>query len=306
VNVSRGLASPITLEPDHNDLLAARDSGCLELHAATGQEVLDLVLLAYRTAEHADVRLPVIVNLDGFYLSFTREPVELPEPEAVRAFLPPFEAGPLHFRGGDPSAQGVAVLGGSPYSYFRYESHLASQAGLGAFEAAAADFAGRFGRRYAPVEAYRCEDAEFAFVMMGAFATKAKAAVDGMRAEGWRIGLVRPVLLRPWPAQALAAALRGLRGVAVVDQNLAPGRGGVLHGEVLATLYRAHEPGPVVAGFVGGLGGRDIALPEFAEMARTLRTAAEQGADPAPRLLYTAEELRQTRALQAVALGRGA
>ncbi|HKI99283.1 MAG TPA: pyruvate synthase [bacterium] len=305
VNVSRGLASPITLEPDHNDVLAARDSGFLQLHAATCQEVLDLVLLAFRMGEDATVRLPVIVNLDGFYLSFTREPVQVPDMEAARAFLPPYDARALHFRAGEPSAQGVAVLGGAPYSYFRYETHLAARAGLAAFAAGARDFAQRFGRVYRPVETYRCEDAEFAFVMMGAFATKAKSAVDGLRAEGWRIGLVRPVMLRPWPDEELAQALRGLRGVVVVDQNLAPGHGGVLHGDVLATLYQAGVPGPVVAAFVGGLGGRDIALEEFAEMARVVRTAADAGKSPPARMLYTAEELRQTRALQAVALGGG-
>src|SRR5210317_1966462 len=90
-NVSRGLASPITLEPDHNDIMAARDSGFLQIHCSSCQEVLDSVLIAYRLAEHPRVRLPVIVNLDGFYLSFTREPVEIPDPESVSQFLPSFD-----------------------------------------------------------------------------------------------------------------------------------------------------------------------------------------------------------------------
>jgi pyruvate ferredoxin oxidoreductase alpha subunit len=83
VNVSRALAAPITLEPDHNDVLAARDSGFLQIHAETCQEVLDSILMAYRIAEDERVMLPVIVNLDGFYLSFTREPVITPNPEHV-------------------------------------------------------------------------------------------------------------------------------------------------------------------------------------------------------------------------------
>ena len=93
VNVSRGLAAPITLEPDHNDIMAARDSGFLQIHCATCQEVLDATLIAFRLAEDRRVRLPVIVNLDGFYLSFTREAVEIPETGAVDAFLPPFDPG---------------------------------------------------------------------------------------------------------------------------------------------------------------------------------------------------------------------
>ena len=85
-NVSRALASPVTLEPDHNDILAARDCGFLQIHCATCQEVLDASLIAYRLAEDARVRLPVIVNLDGFYLSFTREPVDIPSSGDVDFF----------------------------------------------------------------------------------------------------------------------------------------------------------------------------------------------------------------------------
>jgi pyruvate ferredoxin oxidoreductase alpha subunit len=91
INVSRGLASPLTLEPDHNDILAARDCGFLQIHCATCQEVLDSTLIAYRLAEDKRVRLPVIVNLDGFYLSFTREPVQLPDTKSVDSFLPAFD-----------------------------------------------------------------------------------------------------------------------------------------------------------------------------------------------------------------------
>src|SRR5210317_25740 len=123
-NVSRGLASPITLEPDHNDIMAARDSGFLQIHCATCQEVLDSVLLAYRVGEDARVRLPVIVNLDGFYLSFTREPVILPGASQVAKFLPDMDPGDFAFRAGKPVSAAVAVLGGGPDSYFRYETHL--------------------------------------------------------------------------------------------------------------------------------------------------------------------------------------
>jgi pyruvate ferredoxin oxidoreductase alpha subunit len=147
VNVSRGLSAPITLEPDHNDILAARDSGCLQLHCATCQEVLDATLIAYRLAEDPRVRLPVIVNLDGFYLSFTREPVELPDNDAAARSLPPFDTGNAMFRAGKPVSEAVAVLGGAPYSYFRYEIHLAAQAAATVFAETAREFETIFGRR---------------------------------------------------------------------------------------------------------------------------------------------------------------
>jgi pyruvate ferredoxin oxidoreductase alpha subunit len=300
VNVSRGLSAPITLEPDHNDILAARDSGFLQIHAATCQEVLDSVVLAYRLAEDRRVRLPVIVNLDGFYLSFTREPVAIPGADAVRRFVGPFDPENIRFRASQPVSQAVAVLGGSPYSYFRYEMHLAALNGLKVYDEIAGEFARDFGRRYDAVEAYRADDAEFVFVMLGSFATKAVEAVDRLRDAGRRLGLVRPRLLRPFPEARLRELLLKKKGAAVIDQNISMGKGGVLFAEVASALY-GQKDAPTLTSFIGGLGGRDISLEEFYEMAAVTRLAAQTGQTPPPRLLYTEEELREMRKLQAVA-----
>jgi pyruvate ferredoxin oxidoreductase alpha subunit len=300
VNVSRGLSAPITLEPDHNDIMAARDSGFLQLHCATCQEVLDSVLLAYRLAEHSQVRLPVVVNLDGFYLSFTREPVELPSLEAARAFVGPFDPGPIRFRASQPLSQAVAVLGGSAYSYFRYEMHLAALRGLAVYEEIAQEFAQNFGRDYQPVEAYHTQDAEVVLVMLGSFATKAQDAVDRLREAGFRVGLARPRLMRPFPEASLRELLCGKKGVAVIDQNLSMGKGGVLYTELASALYGQKEA-PVLTSFIGGLGGRDLTLEEFFEIVALTREAAATGQPPPPRLLYTEEELREVRKLQAIA-----
>jgi pyruvate ferredoxin oxidoreductase alpha subunit len=301
VNVSRALAAPVTLEPDHNDVLATRDAGFLQLHCASVQEVLDGVLLAYRLAEDPRVRLPAIVNLDGFYLSFTREPAEIPDADAAMAFVGAFDPQGVAFRASQPLSQAVAVLGGSPYSYFRYEMHLASQNALAVYEEIAAEFEDRFGRAVPAVDCYRSEEAEIVFVMLGSFATKAMAAVDEMRARGQKVGLVRPRLLRPFPAEALRSALDGKRAVAVVDQNLSIGHGGILHSELTTALYGHAGAPPVLASFIGGLGGRDIRAEEFFEMADVARRAADEGRAPEPRLLYTAEELRELRKLQGIA-----
>lgn len=301
VNVSRGLSSPITLEPDHNDVLAMRDSGFLQLHCSTCQEVLDHMLLAYRLTEHEKVRLPVIVNLDGFYLSFTREPVEIPKQDLVDRFLPSFDAENIRFRAGEPLSEGVAVLGGPAYSYFRYETHLASLQGMAVYEDLALEFQEIFGRKYGAIEEYHSEDAEIVFVMMGSFATKAKEAVDRLREVGEKVGLVRPRLFRPFPVEALYKALVGKKGVAVVDQNLSVGKGGVLHTELASALYDRPEAPPILASFIGGLGGRDIAPEEFYEMAAVVRRCMETGEAPSPRLLYTEKELREVRKLQTMA-----
>jgi pyruvate ferredoxin oxidoreductase alpha subunit len=291
----------VTLEPDHNDVLAARDSGFLQLHCATCQEVLDSTLIAYRLGEDHRVRLPVIVNMDGFYLSFTREPVEIPAPEQASRFLPAFDPETTRFRAGDPVSQAVVVLGGSPYSYFRYEQHLAALRALEVYEEIAGEFAQQFGRHYAALETYRCDDAEFVFCMIGSFATKAKEAVDRLRESGQRVGLVRPRLLRPFPAEQLRRAMAGKKGVAVIDQNISLGKGGVLHAELASALYGQPDAPPVLASFIGGLGGRDIGAEEFYEMIAVTRAAHEQGQTPEPRLLYTADELREMRKLQAIA-----
>lgn len=300
VNVSRALASPITLEPDHTDVLAARDSGFIQIHCATCQEVVDGVLMGYRLGEDARVRLPVLVNQDGFHLSFTREPIELPDAEAAKRFLPPFEPHQGSFSASRPISQVVAVLGGSPYSYFRYQVHLAQRAALKVFDEIAADFEQAFGRRYRAVDAYRTEDADVVFFMIGAFVAKAKYAVDRMRAGGVRVGVVRPRLLRPYPDAALRELLRGKRAVAVVDQNLSMGKGGVLYTELAGALM-GHADMPLLVSFIGGLGGRDIGDDEFVAMAHAARAAADTGSVPEPRLLYTAAELRELRKLQAIA-----
>jgi pyruvate ferredoxin oxidoreductase alpha subunit len=301
INVSRGLSAPITLEPDHNDILAARDSGFLQIHCATCQEVLDSTLIAFRLGEDERVRLPVIVNLDGFYLSFTREPVELPDEESAQAFAGPYDPENMQFRASAPVSEAVAVLGSTPYSYFRYETHLAAQNGLEVYDELAQEFAERFGRRHDAIEAYQTDDAEYVFVMMGSFATKAKEAVDRLRDAGQAIGLLRPRLLRPLPASHFQSLLAGKKGVAVIDQNLSMGMGGVLQAELASALYGQPDAPAIMVSFIAGLGGRDITTEEFFEMIAVTRQAVKDGRAPPPRLLYTETELREVKKLQAVA-----
>jgi len=301
VNVSRGIGAPITLESDHTDIMSVRDTGFLQLHCSTCQEVLDGVLLAYRIAEDERVRLPVIVNLDGFYLSFTRETVELPDAEIAARFVGAYDAENLRFRASQPLSQAVAVLGGSQYSYFRYEMHLAAMQATEVYREAAAEFASAVGREYHVVENYRSDDAELVFVMLGSFATKARDAVDRLRERGAKVGLVRPRLFRPFPADDLRRALAGKRAAIVIDQNLSMGKGGVMHAELASVLHGEPDSPPILASFIGGLGGRDISPEEFYEMVDVAERAIASGETPPPRLLFTDNELREIRKLQAIA-----
>ena len=291
VNVSRGVAAPITLEPDHDDVLAARDTGCLQIHTETCQEVLDAILMAYRLAEHADVHLPAIVNLDGFTLSFTREPVDLPTPDAVRAFLPPYEPGALRLSASHASAQGVAVLGGSAYAFFRYQMHRAAERALALHATVADEFAAAFGRRYGVVEAHALDDAEHVLVMSNSSSTIGKAEVDRLRAAGERVGLLRLRLVRPFPHAEIARLLRGRRAVAVIDQNLSIGKGGILFAEVASAL--AGPGAPALVSVVGGLGGRRFHSEEFDRIVAALHAAEGTGGSAEPILLYTEPEYRR-------------
>ena len=301
INVSRGLSSPITLESDHSDIMAARDSGFLQIHCATCQEITDSVLMAYRLAEHKDIRVPAIVNLDGFYLSFTREPVDLPDADKAAAFVGEFDPENLQFKGSAPLSQAMAVLGGGPYSYFRYEAHLATQRALDVYDDIADEFADTFGRHYDIIENYQMDDAEYVFVMIGSFSTKGKDAVDSLRTAGWKVGLVRMRLFRPFPREKVRQILKGRRGVAVIDQNISMGMGGVLHSEFASALYGMNDAPAILASFIGGLGGRDISQQEFFEMVHELKACSDKGESPPPRLLYTQDELTEMRKLQAIA-----
>jgi len=299
VNVSRALSSPITLGPDHNDVLAARDTGLIQLHAETCQEVLDNVLIGFRIAEDARVSLPVLVNLDGFQLSFTREPVEIPDAEAVDRFLPPFTPHHPGFRASRPVAHGVAVLDPASYSFFRYQLHLANEQALEVHEAAAGEFFREFGRQYGTVDAYRLDDAEFVLVMMGSSATLGKAAVNRWRDAGKRVGLLRLRMIRPWPARDIAHWLGGRRAVAVLDQNLSPGSGGILFGEIATTLARASNVLPALHSFVGGLGGKEMSPTEFDAILSALESPVPRATQPTELLLTAAEYQRVRQALDA-------
>lgn len=294
VNVSRALAHPITLEPDHNDVLAARDSGFLQFHCETSQEVLDSILIAYRLAEHEKVLLPAIVNLDGFYLSFTREAVELPDRGEVELFLPSFTAAYPVLSKQRPAALGAAVLDASLYTYFKHQMHNAADNALALYPAIAAEFAARFGRRHDMVEEFMLDDADYVFVMTNSFASMGKAEIQRLRQAGHKVGLARLRMIRPFPHGELQRLLAGRKGVAVIDQNLSVGKGGILFSEIASALYGLKDRPAALLSFIGGLGGRRFRAGEFDTMLAMLTDANLTPAEMAqPHLLFTGAECRE-------------
>jgi len=303
VNVSRALAAPITLAPDHNDVLAARDSGSVQLHAENAQEVVDLGLLAYRIAEDRRVRLPAIVNLDGFFLSFTREKVDIPEQAKVDEFLPEYKVADP-FSATRPVSKGSSVMEGFAYSYFHYHIHEAAQRAREVLREASQDYESLFGRRYGPVEAFMLDDAEYVLVISNSFATLGKQAVVSLRKDGVPAGLLKLRMLRPFPVQEVASTLRGRKVVAVFDQNLSPGSGGILYPEVTSALYHLRDRPKSVLPVVGGLGGKDITKHEMMAVFERMRALGRNGETaPAPMYLMRDDEMARVNRMLSVARG---
>jgi len=289
VNVSRAVAAPITLEPDHNDVLAARDSGFIQLHAEKCQEVLDLILIAYRVAEDHRVMLPVIVNMDGFYLSFTREPVYIPSKTDVEEFLPPYNP-PHPFRAGRPVVKGAAVLGGHIYAYFKHNIHESLLRAGDVFKEAAAGFREVTGRFHSPVEGFLLDDAEYVLVVTNSFTSIARKAVVRLREKGVPAGLVKLVMLRPFPSSDIMEKLRGRKAVAVFDQNISPGLGGVIYNEVAAALYHVKNRPETLLSAIGGVGGKYTTVEEFEHVFHMLMHP-EKTQPGKPVFLFRADEL---------------
>lgn len=301
INVSRAISAPITLEPDHNDILSARDTGIIQIHAETCQEVMDTILMAYRIAEDERVLLPVLINMDGFYLSFTREPVLIPDKSEVKAFLPEYTPKHAFLRASEPMAQGVAVLGGSAYSYFKYQQHLASLNVLDVYNEVADEFEGVFGRSYSAIESFMMEDAEYVLIMSNSFTVKGKAAVKEFRVNGIKAGLLRLRLIRPFPDAELKRLLSNKKAAAVIDQNISPGSGGILYKDVSAALYHETHRPEVLLSFIGGLGGKDISPVEFKHIIDMMKKSLDTGVIPETEILYTENDMQQMNKLLKIA-----
>jgi len=264
VNVNRTLASPWGFWADQTDSLAQRDTGWIQLYCESPQEALDTVLQAYRVAE--SVLLPAMVVTEALYVSHALEPVAVPEPEVAAGFLPPF-APALRL---DPT-QPRGIGGTATPAQWR-ANRLAMQAAMDRALDAVAE-AGRLygeltGRGYGAVESYRMDDARLALVAAGGVAGTAREAVDRLRREGVRAGLVKLRLFRPFPAAEILALLSSVERVAVIDRNCSIGSGGIFAQEVRAALHAHGAGGIPVLAYIAGLGGVNVSADRVAEIAR--------------------------------------
>ena len=251
---NRALSGPINIHCDHSDSMLIRDSGIVQLFAENAQEAYDLMVMAPRLAEHPDVLLPVAVCLDGFTITHGAEPVCLLDDDVARAFVGEYRIPHAILDVARPSTQGPFAMPDYYYELRRQQAE-ALTAALDVFEALTDDYVEISGRRYGVLEAYMLDDADRAIVAMGSTAGTVKDTVDGLRAEGERVGLLKLTSFRPLPVQELTVALRDVRHITVLDRSDSPGGVAPLAAELAATLYGS---GIELEHHVYGLGGRDF------------------------------------------------
>jgi pyruvate ferredoxin oxidoreductase alpha subunit len=250
---NRAIGAPINIWNDHSDALSQRDSGWIQLFAETNQEAADLHIQAFRLAEA--LSLPVMVCMDGFILTHAYERVDLPSQAQVDAFLPPYEPRQV-LDPADPVTIG-AMVGPEAFTEVRYLAHYRQEEALELIPDIAAEFAVAFGRESGGlVRPYRLEDAETVVIAMGSVLGTIKDVIDEMRDAGVKIGALGIVSYRPFPAEAIRAALRNAKRWVVVEKALAVGLGGVVSADVRMALDpKLQQTGTSV---IAGLGGRAI------------------------------------------------
>jgi len=266
---NRALGAPLNIWNDQQDSISLRDSGWMQFYAEDNQEATDLHFITYKVAEDHNVLLPAMVCFDGFILTHTYEPVDIPTQEEIDAFLPPFK--PYNtLDAKKPMSLGMYATP-DYYMEFRYEIDEAMKRAKQAYVQVGKEFAEQFGRDYSGlVEGYRLEDADTAFVAMGSLCGTVKDAIDEMRADGMKVGLLKIRSFRPFPSAEIRKALSGVSRVAVLDKNVSLGQKGAVALEVKDAIYGS---GIDVLDYIIALGGRDVRKSDI----RVIAGLAEKG-----------------------------
>ncbi len=279
--VNRTLSGPININCDHSDGMGARDTGWIQIYAENNQEAYDNFVQAYPIAEDARVHLPIMICQDGFITSHAVENIELLEDDEVKAFVGEYHPEEFLLNPGKPIAVG-------PYSVSNYameakkNQELALERAKEVILEVAQKYGELSGRKYGLFEEYRTEDADYIMLIMGSAAGTAKQAVDDLRDQGKKVGVIKLRVFRPFPAEELAEALKNCKAAAIMDRTESyNGNGGPLGSEVTAGLYRKKVLITAV-NYIYGLAGRDFTVQDvydiFAELenAVTNNTEVEQ------------------------------
>jgi len=275
--VTRALSPPINIWCDHSDFMAAADTGWIQVMASTNQEAFDDVIMAYRLAEDPRVLLPVMTAIDGYIMSHTIEPVEVPgDRDVVLKFAPKNFERRYRLDPDNPVTMGPL---GSPDWYFEFkrQHYEAMKVAKQVFREVVTEFKKVFGREYSELETYMLDDADIVLISMGGLAGTVRAYVDRARREGIKLGAIRVKLFRPFPQEEIAKLISGKKIVGVIDRALAPGavHGGPLFTEVATAVYLNRIDVPLV-GFITGLGGRAVTFDHVSEVVKHLKKYSEE------------------------------
>jgi pyruvate ferredoxin oxidoreductase alpha subunit len=260
--VNRSLSAPINIHCDHSDAMGARDSGWIQLWSENAQEAYDNTIQAFRIAEHMDIRLPVIVCMDGFIIGHSIQRIEYLEDSEVKNFIGEYKTLNPLLDIDNPKSYGPLILPDLYHEYKRAQHEVMTKV-QGVVISVANEFEKMSGRKYGLFETYRLEDAEIALVILNSAAGTSKDVVDGFRDRGIKAGLLKPRLFRPFPYEEVADALKHLKAICVMDRADSFGGYGPLFLEVSSALYNVRNR-PQMINKIYGLGGRDY-LPQHAE-----------------------------------------
>ncbi len=262
---NRAFSAPINIHCSHDDAYAARDAGWIQFFAETVQEAYDLTLIAYRVSEDRDVLLPSIINLDGFILTHSVEPLNIfADSEEVSRFLP--ERKPVNPIDPDnPITYGPLALP-DYYMEIKRQQAEAIYSSKPIINRVFEEYKEFSGRRYSPLKTLYIDDAETIFVLLGSTAGTIRHMVRKWRRENKRVGVVSLTLYRPFPEEELIEAIKDAKNIVVMDRSFSYGSpGGQLFMDVSSTLLK-YGLSPRILNVIYGLGGRDF-TPDLAEKA---------------------------------------
>lgn len=284
---NRALDDPGAFGVEHNDALAVRDLGWQLVWVDNAQEALDTALIAYRVAEDRRIFLPCAISCDGAFLTHSQALVTIPTQDKVNEFLPRYNRADLLLHPDNPIT--VAPQANEDWVMeVRRQNYAAMERSSEVIREAYADFERIFGRHYGNpfFEEYMTDDAEIVLMGMGTLSTPVKVAIRQMRKEGKKVGFVRMRWFRPFAAQELAKSLQRFKAVGVIDRDYSfgsPYMSGVLATEVRTALYAAPGAKPPVLGFICGLGGREVTVPDVNRITESVYRAAEGKSEPLTR-----------------------
>ncbi|MEA3560454.1 MAG: transketolase C-terminal domain-containing protein [Candidatus Omnitrophota bacterium] len=265
VNVSRAMAPPWNVWNDQTDSLAQRDTGWIQFYCENNQEIIDTIIQAYKISEK--VNLPAMIILDAFILSHTSEPVDIPEQKKVDKFLPSYN--PEYKLDVDQPRAFGGLVNPEWYYEFRYKIACSMEKAKGSIKKVGREFGKKFGRSYGLVEKYKSDTAKIILIVSGSLSSTAKEAVDRVRKNGLKAGLIRIRVFRPFPKEEIRALVKEAKVIGVLDRNISFGNEGIFFSEVKSALF-SRKKKLLVYGFVAGLGGRDVRCDDIEKIINSL------------------------------------